>query len=175
MYDPVTNIPYTICFCKAGDKILMLHRNRPPNQFLWNGVGGKIKDGESIEESVRREVLEETGLDIQNASETRFVGVVSWTGARDPNNENRGMYAYVVEFSETAATIDSRETDEGKLEWKPISWLLDHTNTAIAENIPYFLPCMLKNCSPAEYRCVYNNGILKEFLIQPWESSSIQS
>lgn len=175
MYDPVTTIPYTICFCKAGDKILMLHRSRPPNQFLWNGVGGKIERGESIEESVRREVLEETGLDIQDALETRFVGVVSWTGARDPSNENRGMYAYVVEFPETAVTIGSRETDEGRLEWKPIHWMLDHSNTAITENIPYFLPHMLTNCSSAEYRCVYDNGTLTEFLIRPWKNSAIQT
>lgn len=174
MYDPVTHIPYTICFCKAGDKILMLHRNRPPNQFLWNGVGGKIEDGETVEESLRREVLEETGLDIQDARETRFVGVVSWTGVQNLNNENRGMYAYVVEFLETAVTIGSQETDEGKLEWKPIRWMLDHTNTTIAKNIPYFLPRMLTNCSPAEYRCVYESGILKEFLIRPWNNPSIQ-
>lgn len=99
----------------------MLHHNRPPNQFLWNGVGGKIQEGESIEESLRREVLEETGLDIQDARETRFVGVVSWTGVQDPNNENRGMYAYVVEFPETVIATDQWETDEGKLEWKSSS------------------------------------------------------
>lgn len=174
MYAPVANIPFSICFCKAGEKILMLHRNRPPNQFLWNGVGGKIKDGETVEESLRREVLEETGLDIQDALETRFVGVVSWTGARDPNNENRGMYAYVVEFPESIATTDSQQTDEGILEWKNVDWILNHTNTEVTENIPYFLPRMLCRLSPAEYHCVYDNGTLKEFLIRPWKSDAIQ-
>lgn len=173
MYAPVTHIPYTICFCKAGDKILMLHRSRPPNQFLWNGVGGKIKNGESVEEGLRREVLEETGLDVQDASETRFVGVVSWTGARDLNNENRGMYAYVVEFPESVIN-DPQKTDEGMLEWKSIDWILNHTNTEVTENIPYFLPRMLCRLSPAEYRCVYDNGILKEFLIRPWKTETIQ-
>lgn len=172
MYSPVTDIPYTICFCKAGDKILMLHRNRQPNQFLWNGVGGKIKDGETVEESLRREVLEETGLDLHEALETRFVGVVSWTGARDPNNENRGMYAYVAEFPESVIN-DPQETAEGMLEWKSIGWILNHTSIEVTENIPYFLPRMLCRLSPAEYRCVYENGTLKEFLIRPWNSSSI--
>jgi 8-oxo-dGTP diphosphatase len=175
MYDPVMHLPYTICFCKAGDKILLLHRNRPPNQGLWNGVGGKIKEGESIEESVRREVLEETGLDIHDALDIRATGIVSWTGARDPNNENRGMYAFVVEFPETVASPGSRVTDEGTLAWKLIVWLLDHTNTAVVENIPYFLPRMLTTCSPAEYRCVYKSGVLKEFLVRPWNSSAIQT
>ncbi|MBI4257088.1 8-oxo-dGTP diphosphatase [Candidatus Uhrbacteria bacterium] len=175
MYSSITNIPYTICFCKAGEKILMLHRNRPPNQFLWNGVGGKIQEGETIEESLRREVLEETGLDVSHALDVRFVGVVSWMGARDPSNENRGMYAYVADFPAMVATNGIQETDEGKLEWKPIPWMLDHSNTAIAENIPYFLPRMLTTCSPAEYRCVYDDGVLTEFLIRPWKSSTIQT
>lgn len=151
----------------------MLHRHRPPNQGLWNGVGGKIKDDESIEESLHREVFEETGLDIQDALEIRLAGVVSWTGARDPNNENRGMYAYVVEFPESVIN-NSQETDEGTLQWKPITWILSHTNTEVTENIPYFLPRMLCHLPPAEYRCVYDNGVLKEFLIRPWKNQSIQ-
>ena len=153
----------------------MLHRNRPPNQHLWNGVGGKIKDNETLEESLRREVLEETGLDIHDALTVVPTGIVSWTGARDANNENRGMYAYVVEFPESVATQKRQKIDEGKLEWKPIPWMLDHTNQEIVENIPYFLPRMLTTCSPAEYRCVYENGTLREFLIRPWNNSSIQT
>lgn len=174
MYVPVTNIPYTICFCKAGERILMLHRNRPPNQGLWNGVGGKIQKNETVEESLRREVHEETGLDVHDAQDVHFAGVVSWTGARDPNNENRGMYAYIVEFPDLVLS-GPRETDEGRLEWKPIPWILNHANTEVTENIPYFLPRMLCRLSPAEYRCVYDEGLLKEFLIRPWNSRTIQN
>jgi 8-oxo-dGTP diphosphatase len=85
------------------------------------------------------------------------------------------MYAYVVEFPEASAWTQPRATDEGTLEWKPIPWMLDHSNTAVTENIPYFLPRMLCDLSPAEYRCVYDNGILREFLIRPWNNTLIQT
>ena len=40
-------IPYTTCFVRCGESVLMLLRNRPPNAGLWNGVGGKISPGET--------------------------------------------------------------------------------------------------------------------------------
>ncbi len=49
---------YTICFCRCADKVLMLYRNRPPNQNHWNGLGGKIQVGETPLECAQREILE---------------------------------------------------------------------------------------------------------------------
>ena len=45
---PSANFIYTLCFLTRGDHILMLHRRRPPNQGLWNGVGGRIEVGELL-------------------------------------------------------------------------------------------------------------------------------
>jgi 8-oxo-dGTP diphosphatase len=45
------------------------HRNKKVNDIhkgKWNGLGGKFEPGETPEECVRREVLEESGLTIQN-------------------------------------------------------------------------------------------------------------
>lgn len=47
-------VPYTICFCRCKDSVLMLYRHWPPNAGRWNGLGGKISAGETPLECVRR-------------------------------------------------------------------------------------------------------------------------
>ncbi|MBM7663112.1 ADP-ribose pyrophosphatase YjhB (NUDIX family) [Bacillus mesophilus] len=45
-------IPYTICFIKKNEELLMLYRMKSPNLHKWNGVGGKIEIGENPLQSV---------------------------------------------------------------------------------------------------------------------------
>lgn len=154
--------------------MLTLKRAKPPNEGMWNGLGGKIEPGETPEAAVRREIFEEAGLDVAQANALRFVGVVTWSGTIDPNNNKKGMYAFVAEFPEQVVEIASRETREGTLAWKPTSWLLDHTNGDVCENIPYFLPRMLSVRAPVRYHCVYRAGFLQEFSILPLGGVNIQ-
>ena len=43
-------------------RLLLLKRNREPFAGLWSLVGGKLHDGETMEECALREAREETGL-----------------------------------------------------------------------------------------------------------------
>ena len=57
----------TLCYVidKKHNKTLMLHRVKKENDFhegKWNGLGGKLEEGETPEECVIREVKEESGL-----------------------------------------------------------------------------------------------------------------
>lgn len=76
----------------------------------WAGVtfpGGHIEDGESISNSVIREVKEETGLDIQAPV---LCGVKQW--------QNEDGTRYIVLFYKTnqfSGTI--RSSDEGEVFW----------------------------------------------------------
>jgi 8-oxo-dGTP diphosphatase len=44
------------------DRVLLVERGKPPLKGFWSLPGGAVETGERLEESVRREVLEETGL-----------------------------------------------------------------------------------------------------------------
>ena len=60
-----------IIFDERREKVLLTRR---ADNGLWCLPGGKMEPGESIEECCRREVFEETGLDVEM---TRLVAVYS--------------------------------------------------------------------------------------------------
>ena len=49
----------------AQGRLLLVKRRRPPEAGCWNLPGGKVDWLERIEDAVRREALEETGLTIR--------------------------------------------------------------------------------------------------------------
>ena len=69
----------TLCYIEnEKGEYLMLHRVKKQNDLnhdKWIGVGGKCEEGESPEECVCRETLEETGLTL---TEYRYRGVITF-------------------------------------------------------------------------------------------------
>lgn len=55
----------TLCYLEHDDSYLMLHRTKKENDInkdKWIGIGGHLEDGESPEECLEREMLEECGV-----------------------------------------------------------------------------------------------------------------
>lgn len=63
-----------------GGRLLLVLRGREPAAGLWSIPGGKVEPGESLEEAIRREVLEETALAV-------VVGEYAGTVERDAPDE----------------------------------------------------------------------------------------
>ena len=48
-----------------GDRVLLVQRGHEPQKGKWSVPGGALEVGETISEGVRRELREETGLEVQ--------------------------------------------------------------------------------------------------------------
>ncbi len=66
----------------SDDSIVLVKRKNPPFQGGWALPGGFVEYGETVEDAVKREVLEETSLDVRIE---KLVGVYS-----DPGRDPRG-------------------------------------------------------------------------------------
>lgn len=109
----------TLCYVRRAGHTLMLHRIKKANdmhQGKWNGLGGKLEPGETPEECAAREILEESGLQIEAPV---FRGMIVFPQFN--NGDDWITYIFVIEqFSGTL--IDSAE---GVLAWIPDGELLD--------------------------------------------------
>jgi NAD+ diphosphatase len=56
--------PAVIMLVVRGDRCLLGHSHRFPNVTMYSTLAGFVEPGESLEEAVRREVKEETGVEV---------------------------------------------------------------------------------------------------------------
>ena len=101
----------TLCYIRNRHQTLMLHRIKKKNdihQDKWNGLGGKLITGESPEECIKREVLEESGLIIKDPKLHGIITFPKFDGFDDWLVFVYSSYKFEGEL------IDS---DEGELEW----------------------------------------------------------
>ncbi|MEM7802424.1 MAG: NAD(+) diphosphatase [Chloroflexota bacterium] len=66
--------PAVIMLVKKGDKLLLGHNRRHPDGF-YSVLAGFVDPGETLEETVAREVKEEVGIDIKNI---QYFGSQPW-------------------------------------------------------------------------------------------------
>lgn len=71
-------------------KILLVERGKEPLKGFWSIPGGIVETGEKLEEAIRREVSEETGLDVDPYSMFEIFERII------PDGEGKLEYHYVL-------------------------------------------------------------------------------
>lgn len=147
-------LTYTIGFIQRGQEMLMLNRKSSPMQGVWHGVGGKIESGETPQDGILREILEETGIRLE-PSQIRYTGTVTWKDGKDRID---GMYAYVGQVDEQFVYPTPLEVEEGILAWKSLDWIYSPDNYGVSSHVRRFLPIMLFDSQCFEHRCTFEAG-----------------
>ncbi|MBR6184795.1 MAG: 8-oxo-dGTP diphosphatase [Clostridia bacterium] len=104
----------TLCYVEKDQCYLMLHRikkDQDENAGKWIGIGGHVEEDESPEECVRREAMEEAGMEL---NDLRLRGVITFI-LPDWGNELTFLY------TARAETESLPECAEGVLRWVPIA------------------------------------------------------
>ncbi|AUS08872.1 DNA mismatch repair protein MutT [Laceyella sacchari] len=128
---------YTMCFIKKNDEILLLNREKSAWMGRWNGLGGKIEPGETPLESALREVKEEAGLHLEKMDcRGRLIWILE-------DGKRGGMHLYWAELPADRTCPTPAKTDEGILDWKPITWILHPENKGMSVNVVKCLPFLL--------------------------------
>lgn len=73
-----------------GRQVLLIKRGKPPRQGQWSLPGGRQELGETVIEAVQREVLEETGLRVEDI---RFLEIVDFI---DRDRVDRVRFHYTL-------------------------------------------------------------------------------
>lgn len=72
----------TLCIISEADRILLGMKKRGFGMGKWNGFGGKVAEGESIEGAAKREVVEECGLTVESMASAGILKF-TWDGQDD--------------------------------------------------------------------------------------------
>ena len=105
-----------------------MHRRRPPNAGMWNGIGGKLQPGEDPFTTCIREVREETGL-IITGPVLRALLVISVKSTGD-------LWTIFV-FTAAAPAGEPVASDEGELAWVDVGRL---NSLPVPADLPVILP-----------------------------------
>ena len=106
----------------AQGRVLLIRRKNPPFQDMYALPGGFVDVGETVKDACRRELKEETGIDVDALS---LIGVYS-----DPERDPRGHTCSVaflarIDHAEAKAGDDAAAT-EWVTDWKSRALAFDH-------------------------------------------------
>ena len=110
-------IPLTLCIIHdtqdRKNRVLLGLKKKGFGAGRWNGFGGKLEPGETIEQAAKREILEESGVTVETL-EKMGVMIFEFEGKPDELLE---VHIYRAE----SWSGEPREGDEMKPQWFDIS------------------------------------------------------
>ena len=118
-----------------GRQVLLIHRNRRPNDphfGKYNGLGGKLDPLEDVVTGMKREIREEAGIECE---QLELRGTISWPGFGQGGEDWFGFLFRITAFS--GMPLD--RNPEGELEWVDVHRVPE---LPLWEGDRYFLPLM---------------------------------
>lgn len=110
-----------------NEKVLLVKRGVEPNKGFWATPGGYVEWDESTEDAAKREVKEETGLNVQSL---QLVGVYS-SPDRHPKQVINVLYLAGVEQGEPIPGDDAEAVEWFGIDDLPEQMALDHKQNII--------------------------------------------
>lgn len=101
------------------DRVLLIRRGKPPRQDEWSLPGGRQELGETVAEAARREVHEETGLDVAVQDVVAVVDLIE----RDEDGRVRFHYTLIDVLAEWRAGEAQAGDDAAEIAWAALDEL----------------------------------------------------
>jgi len=148
----------TLCLLVKEGEVLLAMKKRGFGVGKWNGVGGKLEEGETIEQAVLRETKEEIGVDSKEEHLVKVGNIKFYfNGKEDWNND---MHIYLMSNWEG----EPRETEEMRPQW------FKHEEIPFTEmwaDDKHWLPRVLKaNKIEGEFHFSEDGNEIKKFEIK---------
>ena len=105
-----------------GNTVLLVRRGKPPNIGAWTLPGGAQELGETTEDAARRELLEETGIEVGNLHFAATVDNIR----HDETGRVRFHYTIIDFAARWVAGEPVADTDVTEAVWAPLDALDDY-------------------------------------------------
>ncbi len=111
-----------------GDRVLLVQRAHEPLKGEWSLPGGAVDVGETLHEAVRREIREETGLDVHVGPVVEVLDRIHHT------DDGRVEFHFVLidYLCTVAGGTMACSSDAADARWVPIANLRQYSLTPIA-------------------------------------------
>ena len=99
---------------RRPDGTYLITRRRMDKEWApgcWEVPGGDVRAGESAEDAVKREILEETGVDVSNA-DGGYVFSYKRVNPEEKNNYFVDIFRYTMDIPDSAVHTQEREVME---------------------------------------------------------------
>ncbi len=103
----------TLCIIHESSRVLLGMKKRGFGAGRWNGFGGKLEEGETIEDAAKREIFEEAGITAHNLEKR---GVIEFEFSTQSGQKNAGTLEVHV-FQVRSFTGAPEESEEMKPQW----------------------------------------------------------
>jgi 8-oxo-dGTP diphosphatase len=143
-------------FDSYGEYVTLIEKAKPEWQAgLLNGVGGKVESGETFEEAMTREFLEEAGVEVLHEGPYG-----NWTRFMDLKWEEKGggICVFYRAFSTSLQDLASTQTDEPINAYSVEDILSEpYLRTRVIPNLHWLLPMALDDTQPVG-ACTIHTG-----------------